>query len=164
MVVCENCSRQFQSARTGGKPPRYCSRKCFGIANSGPNSYMWRDNPNYWTRHGRVRRARGPAKSHPCEHCGGPARDWAVRHGQTGISPDDYMPLCRKCHIQYDGTAHEPPHHTGEANPAAKLTIEQVREIRALHGHVPPRHLAATYGVSKQTIHRIMTGKNWKAI
>lgn len=48
----------------------------------------------------------------------------------------------------------------GEANPAAKLTREQVDEIR--RGGVG-RHLAERFGVSESTVSMIRSGKRWAA-
>lgn len=60
----------------------------------------------YMRRHGMVADARGKAKQHKCEHCSGQAFDWATIYGTDGSRPEDYMPLCRSCHIAYDGTSH----------------------------------------------------------
>jgi hypothetical protein len=156
-VSCETCQRAFISRRYDGKLARFCCWACFTAA---PRRALGTGSSGYWATHKRARRARGAAKSYPCEHCGARARDWALRHGLTGGDPDDFTPLCRRCHVAYDGW-HSPPHHTGEANPAAKLTWEQVREIRALRGQVPTIELAAAHGVSQMAIQRIMNGKTW---
>ena len=57
---------------------------------------------DYVRRHNIVKRAKGRAADYPCEHCGGTALDWATIHGTDGLAVDDYMPLCRPCHRQYD--------------------------------------------------------------
>lgn len=62
---------------------------------------------NYFTLHWRVRVARGPASGYTCEHCEAQAHDWAQLHERDGQDPLDYMPLCRKCHIAYDGNLHK---------------------------------------------------------
>lgn len=49
----------------------------------------------------------------------------------------------------------------GERHGRAKLTVEQVREIRALLPSSSKRSLARAYGVAPITIQRIETGKNW---
>ena len=52
----------------------------------------------------------------------------------------------------------------GERNPSAKLTWEQVREIRSKY--IPRRYtyrmLGAEYGVNKRTIELIINNKLWK--
>jgi hypothetical protein len=61
-----------------------------------------------------------------------------------------------------------PPRMVGEGNGAAKLSEAQVREIRELYR---PRtrglgchSLAKRYGVSGQTIHRVIRGKYWNHV
>lgn len=58
------------------------------------------------------------------------------------------------------GTFVPPPVHWGEAHPLAKLTDEQVDEIRrAPTGHGTRAKLARQYGVSGNSIGRIRAGK-----
>ena len=54
----------------------------------------------------------------------------------------------------------------GEANGRAKLTAEQVSEIRRryAHGDVTQSQLAAEYGVTRPMIGYIVRGKNWNAV
>lgn len=49
----------------------------------------------------------------------------------------------------------------GECNAKAKLTSEQVAEIRAARGVMRQRDLAARYGVGQTQISRIHTGQRW---
>jgi hypothetical protein len=64
---------------------------------------MTNGDAEYQRQHQAVRRARGRASDHLCEHCGGVAIDWARKEGSSGSDPlNDYMPLCRGCHIRYD--------------------------------------------------------------
>lgn len=96
----------------------------------------------YSTRHWRVREQRGPAKLLKCVHCAAngtdkQALDWACVHGRDGGDPMDYIPLCRKCHIAYDGSGHRKPHTKktkallGKKNRGYKHTPEAVEKIRA---------------------------------
>jgi hypothetical protein len=65
--------------------------------------------PSYRTRHARVATARGRAKTHLCAGCcGRAAAQWAQIHGTDGKDTANYVPLCRKCHIEYDWESHEP--------------------------------------------------------
>lgn len=69
----------------------------------------------YSTRHWRARDRRGPAKLLKCVHCAEngtdkQARDWAHLHGTDPEDVMNYIPLCRKCHIAYDGSGHHKPH------------------------------------------------------
>ena len=77
---------------------------------------MTREERNaYNRRHRMVERHRGGAKTHPCAHCANRgvakrAHDWATIHGRDGLKPEDYVPLCKKCHNAYDGYGHHMPH------------------------------------------------------
>lgn len=67
---------------------------------------------SYKKVHVELRRLHGPAKNHMCQ-CGEPAVEWAYQF--TGVElraddgsrphsadPDDYLPMCRKCHQRLD--------------------------------------------------------------
>jgi DNA-binding XRE family transcriptional regulator len=55
-----------------------------------------------------------------------------------------------------------PPHHSGERHPASKLTLAQVRDIRAnAKAGAKQLNLARRYGVSAQTICSIVKGDTW---
>lgn len=58
------------------------------------------------------------------------------------------------------------PHLAGEIHPAAKLTDENVREIKGAYrpGHVTQADLAEVHGVAKQTIAAIINGQTWRHI
>jgi hypothetical protein len=50
----------------------------------------------------------------------------------------------------------------GAQVPWAKLTVEEVREIRRQRGCTSHQELANRYGVSRSTISLILEGKNWR--
>lgn len=52
----------------------------------------------------------------------------------------------------------------GEDCPYAKLTTEQVNEIRTLAGKIPQRSLAERMGVSQSTISMIVNRKRWTSV
>jgi len=67
----------------------------------------------YTSVHRIVRRERGQADAHPCARCGGRAEQWAYDHGDPderfesgqgpySLSVDRYIPLCVRCHIEFD--------------------------------------------------------------
>lgn len=118
----------------------------------------WRQ--TYTGRHAIPRRARGRARDYACEDCGASALHWATIHGRDGSKPEDYRPLCNPCHIAYDGG------HAGERNGRVKLTEDQVREIRRRYaaGGVGLGTLGREFGLAKQTIHKIVKGKNWRHV
>lgn len=52
---------------------------------------------------------------------------------------------------------------SGEQHGNAKLTADNVRELRALYGHgVTLRQLAEKFGVSNVSIHNVVVGKTWR--
>lgn len=78
------------------------------------------DTPGYVAMHARVRSQRGPAKTHQCVECGGPAKTWAYDHSDPNEIPhevrtgdaayviyfsrdvDRYQPMCVPCHKLMD--------------------------------------------------------------
>lgn len=60
------------------------------------------------------------------------------------------------------GRGVNPPDPTGEANPSAKLTLQQVREIRSSGETLKAQ--AERYGVAISTIHAARSGQNWSEI
>lgn len=50
----------------------------------------------------------------------------------------------------------------GERHAKAKLTEENIRQIRALRGTIPARQIAQRYGVARTTISQILTRRNWE--
>lgn len=57
------------------------------------------------------------------------------------------------------GRGVNPPDPTGERNPAAKLTLQQVREIQASSETLKVQ--AERYGVAISTVHAARSGQNW---
>lgn len=100
---CENCGwiipRRSYDGPSMYKKRKYCSQKCFGAVSS---VTMKKNTDNYWTLHWRIRVARGPASEYDCEHCPEQAHDWAWLHDRDGQDVNDFIPLCRKCHVAYD--------------------------------------------------------------
>jgi hypothetical protein len=59
--------------------------------------------PGYHARHMALRRARGRAADSSCVECGKPGQEWAQIHESSGMDFwDDYVPMCRRCHLDYD--------------------------------------------------------------
>ncbi len=52
----------------------------------------------------------------------------------------------------------------GEANGGAKLTVEQVREIRSLRYRLSQSEIGSLFGISQQQVGRILSGKKWSRI
>jgi hypothetical protein len=118
---CKNEGCENPQGPTGG----YCSAcynrwLAYGDPNAGPPRRKRRtESPRtgkrsaYHVNHARVRKERGPAWKHKCEHCAGRAQTWAMKHESSGDSPDDYMPLCWPCHAKYDNFAARFPDNRG---------------------------------------------------
>jgi hypothetical protein len=97
----------------------------------------------YSTRHWRLRTQRGLASDHPCVKgaelgVGEQAQDWAQIHGEDGEDPwADYVPMCRRHHMEYDGSGHRQPHSEvtkallSQKNRGYRHTPEAIEKIRA---------------------------------
>jgi hypothetical protein len=126
----EDCERPHYS--NGLCVPHWQRRQKYGDPLAGPPMRKQRQpsprtgtTSEYHVKHRMVREARGPAWQQKCQKCGGPAADWATRHGTDGSSPEHFMPLCRRCHIIYDDAVARLPDNTG-----SKRTPEQKERMR----------------------------------
>jgi DNA-binding XRE family transcriptional regulator len=90
---------------------------------------------------------------HACDNpgCVNPA------HLHIGTHADNMADCARK------GRA-RPPRLPGESNPRAKLTYDQVAEIRLIFrsGSATQADLARRFGVSKSAVQFIVSGQHWK--
>lgn len=154
--VCENpaCGKGYMAERRLNRPARFCSRACWGQQLRKPDA-------GYGPLHERVFKARGRASEQTCIDCGEQARHWSQKHDTTGQDPYDYEPRCVTCHYGtggYDDAARA----RGEAHSNAKLTEEQVREIRG--NTATQRELARIYGVHQATISYVCQRKTWNQV
>lgn len=62
---------------------------------------MATNDAEYQRNHKRVRKVRGKVKDYNCK-CGRQARDWAHKHNTNPADPNNYEPMCRFCHKEYD--------------------------------------------------------------
>jgi hypothetical protein len=90
---------------------------------AGPGHPMWKGNDiGYGAAHERVYRLHGKASDWPCSaRCGRQAEEWAYCHDAENElyelvknphgnyievpyspNPDDYVPLCKPCHVDFD--------------------------------------------------------------
>ena len=110
----------------------------------------------------------GSASVHMCAGCGAGAHHWGYKGGDpnevtetngknTGLryslDASFYEPLCAPCHGQRD--------HSGDDNPAAKLTQEQAVAIVAEYatGAVTQKALAERYGITQGHVSDLVNGK-----
>lgn len=91
-----------------------------------------------------------------CHHCDTPPCV-NPQHLFLGTLSDNTLDMYTK------GRGHLPS-GVGSLNGRAKLTPEQVIEIRALAPIVSQRRLAARYGVARTTIQWIQNGTNWRSV
>lgn len=154
--ICENpaCSMEFMRERRPNRPHRFCSPACWGQTERKPRA-------SYTRVHGRVFEERGRASDQVCVDCGERARHWSQKHGTTGQDPYDYEARCIACHYGTGGYDDE-ARARGEAHANAKLTEEQVGEIRS--STATQRELARIYGVNQSNISYIRRGKTWKQV
>lgn len=79
--------------------------------------------------HNRTRRVRGKAAAQSCTGCGGPAKEWALRHDAAALvtdeegrsysdDPYDYSAMCFRCHRLMDKASitHCPQGHEYEGD------------------------------------------------
>ena len=132
---------------------------------------------------------------HACVDCGQPALDWSLRHdayptyedsdGRYALQVSSYEPRCRSCHTRYDGKVaslgtlarfgeangfyghkhSEESKRRGERNGQAKLTDDDVREIRRrVAAGALQKDVAAMFGVQKMQVSRIVRGERWSHV
>lgn len=120
------------------------------------NTSLELNSPEYKTIHRKVNELCGSAKEHKCVKClEKDAKDWSYIHGKNPNDVESYQPLCRSCHMIYDGPTR------GVNHGSARLTEAQVLEIRAIYnlGRLSQRQLARKFGVARTTIDGIVTRK-----
>lgn len=93
-----------------------------------------------------------PTPKHEAAHsCG---------HGHLGCVTKDHLSWRTRLQNKADELTHG-TRSRGERNGRTKITEDQAREILALKGSKPQRLIADRYGVKRQAISKIQTGKNW---
>jgi HNH endonuclease len=99
-----------------------------------------------------------------CHHCDNPSCCNPL-HLWLGTHADNHRDSGRKGRAGWQKPGAKPPHIFGEAHHLAKLTEEQVREIRSLYQQgISSIKLASMYDVSKQSILEIIHNRTWKHI
>ena len=166
---CLTCNKEFiiKPSRIKYGLGKYCSKNCFYERPDKPREekhHCWKgDKVGYSAMHDWIIRQKGRPKI--CEHCGTTTAkkfEWANVSGEYKREISDWIRLCTKCHIAFDGSI-----VTGEDNGQSKLTEKQVIEIRKLYEHnnlISYENLAHDFKISKAAIHKIITRKTWKHI
>ena len=110
---CWTCKKEFFTRITEIKKGRgvCCSRKChyekYRQTSKEETHYTWKgDNVGLSGLHDWVRKHLGRPKK--CEHCGienAKQYDWANKSREYKRDLNDWIRLCRKCHLIYDNVA-----------------------------------------------------------
>lgn len=114
---CLICQKEFKTfpCKIKAGNGKYCSRKCHGISMEGNGNYMWgkfnEESPQwignkvrYYGLHKWIRRVYG--KLQECVYCGKKRDEIRIEmanvSGKYTRNYEDWIPLCRPCHIAYD--------------------------------------------------------------
>ena len=116
-----------------------------------------------------------PIEWHNPEHVELNRQDWRIGRmvnlprsiAAIQAEMDRCTPLCRRCHMAEDGRlgAFSAKGQPGEANGRAKLTEDDVREIRRRHAAgASLASLSREYRVSHRTIRLVVIGETWRHV
>jgi hypothetical protein len=109
---CVGCGKKLGYSNNSG----ICQHCCMIARNvAGSGHPAWKgdqagSDKNKVALHYRVRNARGRAAEHLCCECGKQARDWAQIHDADPYDVNNFQPMCRHCHMIYDGHNDEAKH------------------------------------------------------
>ena len=110
-ITCKVCGKKRLIKKDHKTENNYCSNECYykgkiGSVNyktRGKRHHAWKgDNAAYSSIHEWIREKKGKASTYKCEHCDKQASDWSNIDHLLSRDLDDYIPLCRKCHIKFD--------------------------------------------------------------
>jgi hypothetical protein len=185
-ITCQHCGKTH---RTRNVESRYCSHECATRAlypqptiETLPSFYdvkadtgCWLWNHMVYGGRGWVLRGRGgprepayrfvwellrgeiPDGLNVCHDCPGGDNPLCVNpdHLFLGTQRENLIDASRKGRLK-----------VGEANKLSRLTVEQVREIRAKYeaGGVSYRQLASEYGVHPPTLWKVVTRRTWQHV
>jgi len=109
--ICKYCGKKFVTRRRNGRTIKYCSHECYAkdmvgsinLKTRGKKHHFWKgEKAAYSSIHDWIRAKKGNANEYKCLHCDKQAKDWANVDHLCSRNLEDYLPLCRKCHIEYD--------------------------------------------------------------
>jgi hypothetical protein len=98
-----------------------------------------------------------------CEHRNGPPP--TLEHQAAHCCGRGHEACVNPWHVSWKTTAENQEERYQHSGPTrrAKLTPEQVDEIRALNGRAKINDIAAQFGISDTNVRHILAGKLWKA-
>jgi hypothetical protein len=131
---------------------------CEGVAGVEFFEPLVYNSPEYQRVHRHVRETYGDAIEYGCIQCGEQAVEWAWQHGEDPNLITSYEPMCFKCHDLYDGP------QVGVKHSQARLTEEDVREIRNLWPRFTQKDIAYIYGMSVTHVNSIINRKKWRHV
>lgn len=113
--------------------------------------------PEYKRVHKDLLSRRGKAANQTCVDCASSAKDWSYVHDTDPTDVENYVPRCQSCHRKYD--------YGINGNHLAKLTDDQVREIRAKYrAGATRKELAVEYGIAPSTAANVALGIKYKNV
>lgn len=110
-INCRTCNKSKIIRLSRKTQNNYCSLACYYKDKEGSTNYKTRgkrhhswkgDKVTYSSIHDWIRSRKGKAGNQKCLHCEKQARDWANIDHTYSRDLDDYISLCRKCHIKFD--------------------------------------------------------------
>jgi ribosomal protein L31 len=110
-IICKTCGKTKTIRKSRKTENNYCSEECYYKGITGRVNYEMRgkrhpcwkgEGATYSSIHDWIREKKGKARNYKCVHCNKQARDWANIDHTLSRDLDDYIPLCRKCHIKFD--------------------------------------------------------------
>jgi|JI10StandDraft_1071094.scaffolds.fasta_scaffold24942_9 hypothetical protein len=120
------------------------------------NKLIW-NTPEYKAIHQKLFWQRGRASDNQCTDCDDNAQDWSHRHDTDALDLINYDPRCKSCHRKYD--------YSKYGNHRAKLTDDQVREIRQKYSSGSTRkELSKEYGIAPSTAANVALGIKYKNV
>lgn len=152
------------------------TRARLSVALSGDKQGGWKgDDASYRALHGYIC-AHHP-KTGTCEECGQAAErtQYALIHGRTySRNRSDYRELCSPCHVRYDrggkrlsadarAKVSVGMRANRDSRAQSKLTMVIATEIRRRHAAEGISHaaLAREWGVGRQTVSDLLSGRTW---
>ena len=107
-ISCLFCHKHVNKYISANKKSRFCSRICkdtWQKSQTGDKTSQWKgERAKYFTKHQTIRRQYG--SSNMCWHpdCKGISTfyEWANIDHKYNRNMDDWIMLCRKCHLKHD--------------------------------------------------------------